>query len=213
MSADLLPLPAGSSGHNSLALPHSSSGHNSPALLHSMSRQNAGVPGSLMASPFGIPLPPYPNSAAFCSVAPSQVIRPQLPIWDVADEDLPEPTPDAITIGGEVCGKSQVGKKGAGPGRLRVKGKETGGVTKRGKSGGGEEMTRKSVKGRKPGAKGWSEEETWSLLQCVSEVLAISGKGWGEVAIWFNAFGAVLARLKSEQQGLEKQFQKVSCMA
>jgi len=133
----------------------------------------------------------------------------------VADEDLPELTLDAITIGGEVCGKSQFGKKGAGLGRPRVKGKETGsgGVTKQGKSGGGEGMARKSVKGCKLGAKGWSEEETWSLLQCISEVLPISGKGWGEVTIQFNAFGAVLARLKSEQQGLEKQFQKVSCMA
>jgi len=58
-----------------------------------------------------------------------------------------------LKLGGEVHGKSQVGKKGAGPGRPRVKGKETGGVTKQGKSGGGEEMTRKLVKGRKPGAK------------------------------------------------------------
>src|SRR5882724_3453651 len=114
MSDDLLPLPAGSSGHNS------------PALPHSMSRQNAGVLGSLMASPFSVILSPYPNSAAFCSVAPSQVIQPQLSIWDVADEDLLEPTLDDITIGGKVHGKSQVGKKGAGLGRPRVEGKETG---------------------------------------------------------------------------------------
>jgi len=180
-----------------------------------MSRKNAGVPGSLMASPFSIPLPPNPNSAAFCSAAPSQVIWPQLPIWDVADEDLPAPTLDAFKIGGKVCGKSQVGKKGAGPGKLRVKGKEmgSGGVMKQGTSGGGEEVTRKFVKGRKPGAKCWSEEETWSLLQCVSEVFPISGKGWGEVTIRFNAFGAALARPKWEQWGLEQQFKKVSRVA
>jgi len=128
----------------------------------------------------------------------------------VADEDLPEPTLDAIKIGGEVHGKSQIGKKGEGPGRPRVK-MGSGGVMKLGKSGGGEEITRKSVKGCKPGAKGWSEE-IWSFLQCVSEVLPISGKGWGEVTIRFNAFGAALARPKWEQWGLEQQFKKVSCV-
>ena len=118
----LAPTPAGSSGNNSLAL------------LEAISRQIVHVQSQL-ASPFGIPPLPNPISfVTFPSAAPSHAIMPNLPYLDVND-DLPEPFFDAIKKGCKMCGKSQVGKKVAGQGRLKLKEKvaSSGGVTKWGK--------------------------------------------------------------------------------
>jgi len=104
-----------------------------------------------------------------------------------------------------------VWKKGAGLGRPRVKGRRLVlGSNKAGKVRGRRRDGQKISERVQTGAKGWSEEETWSL--CSASVrCSISGKGWGEVTIQFNAFGSI-SQTEVGAVGLEQQFKKVSCM-